>query len=49
MGAWVMRGAVSGVSGEMPDFIVFTLRDGKIAVLEWFADHDSAVAAARGD
>jgi len=32
-----------------PLFIVFTFRDGKIAVLEWFADHDTAVAAARGD
>jgi ketosteroid isomerase-like protein len=47
-GAWVMRGAASGAYGEMPSFIVFTLRDGKIAVLEWFADRDSAVAAARG-
>ena len=27
---------------------MFTFRDGKIAVLEWFADHDTAVAAARG-
>ena len=47
-GAWVMRGAASGVDGEMPIFIVLTVRDGKIAVLEWFADRDSAVAAARG-
>jgi ketosteroid isomerase-like protein len=47
-GAWVMRGAASGVDGEMDIFIVFTVRDGKIAVLEWFPDHDSAVAAARG-
>jgi hypothetical protein len=29
-------------------FIVFSFRDGKIAVLEWFADRDTAVAAARG-
>jgi ketosteroid isomerase-like protein len=48
-GAWRMRGAASGIGGEMPIFIVFTFRDGKIAVLEWFADHDTAVAAARGD
>jgi ketosteroid isomerase-like protein len=47
-GAWEMRGAASGVDGELPSFIVCTLRDGKIAVLEWFADRDSAVAAARG-
>jgi ketosteroid isomerase-like protein len=48
-GAWRMRGAASGIDGEMPIFIVFTFRDGKIAALEWFADHDTAVAAARGD
>ena len=48
-GAWKMRGAASGVDGEMPIFILFTVRDGKIALLEWFPDHDSAVAAARGD
>jgi ketosteroid isomerase-like protein len=47
-GAWVMRGAASGVDGRMPSFIVCTLRGGKIAVFEWFADRDSAVAAARG-
>ena len=46
-GAWRMRGAASGIDGEMPIFIVFTFRDGKIAVLEWFADHDTAIAAAR--
>ncbi|MEA2418429.1 MAG: SnoaL-like domain [Thermoleophilaceae bacterium] len=48
-GAWRMRGAASGVDGEMPISIVFTFRDGKIAVLEWFADQPTAVAAARGD
>jgi len=48
-GAWTMRGAASGIDGSMPIFIVFTFRDGKIAVLEWFADRDTAVAAARGD
>jgi ketosteroid isomerase-like protein len=47
-GSWVMRGAASGAEGEMAIFIVFTVRGGKIAVLEWFADRDSAVAAARG-
>jgi ketosteroid isomerase-like protein len=48
-GAWRMRGAASGIDGEMPIFILFTFRDGKIAVLEWFEDHDAALAAARGD
>jgi ketosteroid isomerase-like protein len=47
-GCWVMRGAASGAEGEMEIFIAFTIRGGKIAVLEWFADRDSAVAAARG-
>ncbi len=28
--------------------IRFSFRDGKIAVHEWFTDHDAAVAAARG-
>ena len=43
-----MRGAASGVDGQMPIFILFTFRDGKIAVLEWFPGRDEAVAAARG-
>ena len=47
-GAWRMRGAASGIGGEMPIFIVFTLRGGKIAALEWFPGRDEAVAAARG-
>ena len=45
-GAWRMRGAASGIDGEMPIFILFTFREGKIAVLEWFEDRDTAVAAA---
>ena len=47
-GSWRIRGGASGVGGEMPIFIVFTLRDGKIAVLEWYENRDTAVAAARG-
>jgi ketosteroid isomerase-like protein len=46
-GAWVTRGRASGIEGDMPFVILLTLRDGKIAVLEWFTDHDEAVAAAR--
>jgi ketosteroid isomerase-like protein len=46
-GAWQTRGRASGVGGEMPFVILLTLRGGKIARLEWFTDHDSAVAAAR--
>jgi len=48
-GAWRMRGAASGVGGEMEIFIMFTVRDGKIAAVEWFEDHVTAIAAARGD
>jgi ketosteroid isomerase-like protein len=47
-GCWVLRGAASGAEGEMEIFIVFTVRGGKIAVLEWFGDRDSALADARG-
>ena len=45
-GAWRMRGAASGIDGEMPIFITFTFRAGRIALLEWFADRDTAMAAA---
>jgi uncharacterized protein (TIGR02246 family) len=48
-GAWISRGRASGVDGRLPMAIVFTVRDGKIVVHEWFLDHSSAVAAARGD
>jgi ketosteroid isomerase-like protein len=46
-GAWRMRGRSSGIDGSMPMYIVFTFRDGKIAVLEWFEDRDTAIADAR--
>jgi uncharacterized protein (TIGR02246 family) len=46
-GAWISRGRASGVDGRMPIAIVFTVKGGKIAVHEWFTDHDRAVAAAR--
>ena len=47
-GAWRMRGAASGVGGEMEIFIMFTVRDGKIAAVEWFEGHDAAISAASG-
>jgi ketosteroid isomerase-like protein len=47
-GCWRNIGRVSGLDGTMPIHIVFTVRDGRIARLEWFEDHGSAVAAARG-
>jgi ketosteroid isomerase-like protein len=46
-GAWITRGRVSGIEGDMPFVVLLTVRGGKIAVLEWFTDHDEAVAAAR--
>jgi uncharacterized protein (TIGR02246 family) len=47
-GCWVSIGRASGLDGRMPVHMVFTVRDGRIAHLEWFEDHDGAVAAARG-
>jgi ketosteroid isomerase-like protein len=48
-GTWKTRGAASGAEAEMPFTILFSFRDGKIAVHEWFTDYDAALAAARGD
>jgi len=47
-GAWRSTGRLSGIEGTLPIHIVFTVRDGRIARLEWFPDHERAVAAARG-
>jgi ketosteroid isomerase-like protein len=47
IGQWRIRGGSSGVGGQMPIYMLVTVRDGKIAVLEWVEDRDSAVAAAR--
>ena len=47
-GAWVTRGRASGVSGRLPFVILLNIRDGKIERLEWFTDHNVAVATARG-
>jgi ketosteroid isomerase-like protein len=46
-GMWRTRGVTSGAEGTMPFVILFTFRDGKIALHEWFEDHNEAVAAAR--
>jgi ketosteroid isomerase-like protein len=47
-GAWRSTGRLSGVEGTMPIHIVFTVRDGKIARVDWCPDHEQAVATARG-
>jgi ketosteroid isomerase-like protein len=46
-GAWNTRGRVSGVHGRMPFHVLLIVREGRIAYLEWFADRDKAVSAAR--
>jgi ketosteroid isomerase-like protein len=48
-GCWVSRGKLSGFDGRLPIHIMFTVRSGKIARVDWFPDHERAVAAARGD
>ena len=47
-GCWRSTGRASGVEGTMPIHMVLTVRDGKIARLEWYPDNERAVAAARG-
>jgi ketosteroid isomerase-like protein len=47
-GRWRSTGRVSGLEGTMPIHMVLTVRDGRIARLEWYPDHERAVAAARG-
>jgi ketosteroid isomerase-like protein len=47
-GHWRSTGRVSGLEGTMPIHMVLTVRDGRIARLEWYPDHERAVAAARG-
>jgi ketosteroid isomerase-like protein len=46
-GQWRSTGRASGVEGTMPVHMVLTVRDGKIARLEWYPDHERALAAAR--
>jgi ketosteroid isomerase-like protein len=47
-GTWVTRGRSSGAELKMAFAILFSFRDGKIAVHEWFDDYDQALAAVRG-
>jgi ketosteroid isomerase-like protein len=46
-GAWRSTGRLSGIEGRLPIHIVFTVRDGKIARVDWCPDHEQAVATAR--
>jgi uncharacterized protein (TIGR02246 family) len=47
-GHWRSTGKASGVEGLMPIHMVLTVRDGRISRLEYYPDHETAVAAARG-
>jgi ketosteroid isomerase-like protein len=47
-GHWRLTARASGVPGTMPLHMVLTVRDGKISRLEYYPDHERAVAAARG-
>jgi ketosteroid isomerase-like protein len=46
-GAWRSTGRMSGVEGTMAIHIVFTVKDGKIARVDWCPTHEQAVATAR--
>ena len=48
LSVWQSTGRLSGIEGTMPIHMVLTVRDGRIARLEWYPDHERAVAAARG-
>jgi uncharacterized protein (TIGR02246 family) len=45
-GAWDVRGAATGIGGQMPFGILFTLRDGLVVRHEWFQDQSEARRAA---
>ena len=45
-GAWDSQGLASGAAGRLPFGIVFTVRDGRVARIEWFMDPSDARAAA---
>jgi ketosteroid isomerase-like protein len=47
-GHWRSTGRVSGLEGTLPIHMVLTVWDGRIARLEWYPDHERALAAARG-
>ena len=44
---WVTEGAVSGVAGNMPFGVLYTLRDGLISRMQWFMDPEEARRAAQ--
>jgi ketosteroid isomerase-like protein len=41
-GVWTTRGRASGAAGPLPFAAILTVRDGRIAVFEWFTDYDAA-------
>ena len=43
--SWTIRGHVSGIEGEQPASILYTFRDGRVILEEFFIDHAEALAA----
>jgi ketosteroid isomerase-like protein len=41
-GVWHSRGAVSGLAGDLPFAILYTLRDGLVSRQQWFMDPSEA-------
>jgi ketosteroid isomerase-like protein len=44
-GDWRGRGAASAIESSSEWSIVWTIRDGQIARIAWFSDHDEALEA----
>jgi ketosteroid isomerase-like protein len=42
---WALRGQLSGIEGEQLGSMIYTFRDGRVILEEWFLDHDDALNA----
>jgi ketosteroid isomerase-like protein len=42
---WAIHGHVSGIEGEWSASRIYTFREGRIILEEWFIDHDDALKA----
>ena len=42
---WAVHGHLSGIEGEWSASRIYTFRDGRIVLEEWFLDHDDALRA----
>jgi SnoaL-like protein len=43
--SWIIRGGTSGVEGEQPFSEIATFREGLVVFIEYFLDHERALAA----